>query len=149
MLCENTMRISLLLIALISVSSNACIVGPRTISDPKEIEFHLVSGQDSLCDGCDMFGAGAVPVYQDQPFSHALLSVYKSSELVSKSLISSSSSSQMIEFSAIISNASDVEYELILEYGTGRCTSFKYIYSSTKKSHNKSSKQDAASVVLV
>jgi len=51
----------------------------------------------------------------------------------------------MIEFAAIVSNASDVEYELVLEYGTGRCTSYQYIYSSKANTHNKSSKKDTAS----
>ena|GEM_PF-5318199 len=145
LLCEKAIRVSLLLIAFISLTSNACVIGPNAISDPNKIRFSLISDQDSFCDSCDIFGAGAVPEYQGQPFSHALLSVYKSSELVSKTLISSSSSSQMIEFAAIVSNASDVEYELVLEYGSGRCTSYQYIYSSKANTHNKSSKKDTAS----
>jgi hypothetical protein len=124
------MKYTLILLILSSSLSHACIVGPREIADGSEKGFFVETEQNKFCDNCIDLIAEAPLAYEGSPYSHALLSVYLDSKLVSKTFLASEGSSKKPEFYSIISSEAGISYELEILYGSGRCSVSKYVHQS-------------------
>jgi len=124
------MKYILILLLLSSCLSHACIIGPKEVTDGSEKGFLVETEQDKFCDSCINLIAEAPMVYEGSPYSHALLSVYLDSKLVSKTFLSSEGGSMKPEFYSVISSEAGISHELEILYGSGRCSAFKYTHKS-------------------
>ena len=116
-----------------SCITQACVTGPKDITNAIEAGFLVSSEKDAYCDTCIGISAEAPLIYEGSPFSYALISVYLNSKIVFKGAISPDSNSQKKEFYSIVNNELGVSYELVFLYGSSRCSSFQYTYKSGQR----------------
>ncbi|WP_139203111.1 hypothetical protein [Amphritea atlantica] len=121
-----------LMLLLISNISFACIVGPLSIEPKPELGFNFKEEQSDQCRNCSMISIDSPKEYDSRPASHAIFSVFKNGELVSKAVTSFEEESKNAEFVGIVSKEKGFSYEVSIEYGTGLCMGYKFVFSGSE-----------------
>jgi hypothetical protein len=133
---RHKLKYLLLGLLLYSISSFACVIGPKQITlEPTvfdEYEFSVKTEKSQLCEKCSYISITAPERYLQKPFSHGALSVWFNESLVSRSVHSSISDKGVPEFGAVINEDEGYTYEVTFDYGTSRCMSFEFLYTGTE-----------------
>ncbi len=133
---RHKLKYLLLGLLLHSVSSFACVIGPKQIAlEPtvfEEYQFTVKTENSQLCEKCSFVSITAPEQYLQTPFSHGILSVWFNEVLVSRSVHSSISDEGTPEFGAVINEDDGYTFEITFDYGTSRCMSFEFLYTGTE-----------------
>ena len=123
------MKTILLLLLFWSSMATACILPPTIEKPTAELGFEFRESSSSLCKDCNQISILAPKNFNDRPISHAIFSVYLHDDLVTKSVIRLDESRSKAEFYSIVSNKNGMAYRVQVEYGHGRCMSYRFDFT--------------------
>jgi hypothetical protein len=126
------MKYLLLILFFISNISSACVIGPQSIRPKPELGFGFQEEKSDQCANCSMISIDSPKDYDGRPASHAIFSVFQNGELISKSIATFEKESKKAEFVGIVSKEKGFSYEVSVEYGTGRCMGYKFVFSGSE-----------------